>query len=88
MVQEQRLQLKMTFLLGYNTKNCCFVRWWEFRGSTFLGGEGLSKALANDGILVKKIFAIKDSERNKLLGVYFHSSQPNWEICGNDFYVP
>ena len=39
-------------------------------------------------ILVKYIFAIKTSERSKLLGVYFHNSQPNCEICGNNFYVP
>ena len=33
-------------------------------------------------------FVIKDSKRNKLLGVHFHSAQQNWEICGNDFYIP
>ena len=43
----------------------------------FPGGGRLSKACADDGILMKKIFAIKASERSKLLGVYFHSSQQN-----------
>ena len=42
----------------------------------------------DEGILVKQVFPIKASERSKLLGVYFHNSQPNCEICGNDFYVP
>ena len=48
----------------------------KFGEGIFLGRGRLSKTRADDGILVKEIFAIKDSERNKLL-VYFHSSQPN-----------
>ena len=50
--------------------------------------EWLSKACGDDGISLKQIFAIKVLERSKLLGVYFHSSQPYCEICENDFYVP
>ena len=44
----------------------------------------LSKACADDRILV--IFAIKASKCSKLLEVYFHSWQPNWQICESDFY--
>ena len=33
------------------------------------------------------MFAIKATERSELLEVYFHISQPNWEICGNGFYI-
>ena len=54
--------------------------------SIFLGGGRLSKECADDGISV--ISAIKALEISKLLGVCFHSSQLNWEICENDFYIP
>ena len=52
MVQEQRLQLKMKFLLGYNMK---IVALWgkKFGGGIFLGGGRLSKSWADDGILGK-----------------------------------
>ena len=87
MVQEQRPQLKMKFLLGYNMK---IVVLWEDEnlvgGSICLGGGRLSKECADNWISVN--FAIKALEIGKLLGVCFHSSQLNWEIYGNDFYVP
>ena len=51
------------------------------------GAGRQSKACVNDGILVKAFFAIKALECCKPWGIYFHSSQSNWEICGNDFYV-
>ena len=62
MVQKQWLQLKMKLLLGYNMKTvvlcvCVCVCVWgggeEFNGGIFLGGGRLSKACADDGILVK-----------------------------------
>ena len=66
MVQEQLLQLKMKLLLGYNMKTvvlcvCVCVCVWGggggggggFNGGIFLGGGRLSKACADDGILVK-----------------------------------
>ena len=59
--------------------------WWR---CIFSGGGRLSKACADDGTLIKKIFAIKPSGHRKLLGVYFHGSQINRKICGNNFYVP
>ena len=88
MVQEQRLQLKMKFLLGYNMKIVVFwggieiwrghFSWWRktIQGSCWWWNFSEIN------------FCNKDSERNKLLGVSFHSSQPNWEICRNDFYIP
>ena len=61
MVQEQWLQLKMRLLLGYNLK--IVVLWWmgggvgggglKFGGGIFLVGGKLSKAHADEGILVK-----------------------------------
>ena len=50
MVQEQRLQLKMKFLLGYNMKIVVLQNFFE---GIFLGGGRLSKAHADGGILVK-----------------------------------
>ena len=83
---QQRLQLKMKFLLGYTWKLlfCGGIKtwWWYFSWwSKIIQGSCWWWSFSEVN------FAIKDSERNKLLGVYFHSSQPNWEICGNDFYV-
>ena len=40
MVQVQRLQLKMKFLLGYNMK---FVIYWGWGGNEPLVGEGVLK---------------------------------------------
>ena len=53
MVQEQRLKLKMKFLLGYNMK--MVVLWGDkkFGGGFFLGERRLSKGRADDEILVK-----------------------------------
>ena len=55
MVQEQRQQLTMKFLLGYRMKT--IVLWREGDKNLvvgiFPGGGRLSKAFANDGILVK-----------------------------------
>ena len=55
MVQEQRQQLKMKFLLGYGMKT--IVLWREgakhLVEGNFPGGGRLSKAFADDGILVK-----------------------------------
>ena len=49
MVQEQWLQLKMKFLLGYNMKIVSWEEWTSGGGSwlwgTFLGGRGMSKFL-------------------------------------------
>ena len=53
MVQEQRLQLKMKFLLGYNMKIVVLWGVQKFGEGIFLGGGRLSKARADDGILVK-----------------------------------
>ena len=52
-VQEQRLQLKMKFLLGYNMK---IVVLWGNKNLVrvfFFGGGRLCKACADEGILVK-----------------------------------
>ena len=53
MVQEQLLQPKMMFLLGYNMK--IVVLWADknLGGGIFLGEGRLSKARVDDGILVK-----------------------------------
>ena len=61
MVQEQRLQLTMKFLLGYNMK--IVVLWGIFffffffffwgGGGIFPGGRRLSKECADEGISVK-----------------------------------
>ena len=53
MVQEQQLQLKMKFLLGYNIK--IVVLWGDKNlvGGTFPGERRLSKGCADDGVLVK-----------------------------------
>ena len=55
MVQEQRLQLKMKFSLGYNMK---IVALWGDKnlvggGGSFPGEGRLSKAWVDDGIEVK-----------------------------------
>ena len=55
MVQEQRLQLKMRFLLGYNMK---IVALWGDKnlvgeGGIFSGGGRLSNSCVDDGILLK-----------------------------------
>ena len=78
----------MKFLLGYNMNIA--VLWGDKNlvGWVIFPGGRLSKACADDGILVNSIFAIKSLEHSKLLGVYFYSSQPNWETCGNYFCVP
>ena len=50
-VQQQRLQLKMKFLLGYNKK---IVDLWGGGGGGLVPcGGRLSKAFAHDGILIK-----------------------------------
>ena len=78
MAQEQWLQLQMKLLLGYNMKIFVFGGNNNLVGAFFLVEKDYPRqALADDGILVKQIFAIKNSERNKILEVYFHSSQPN-----------
>ena len=88
MVQEQLLQPKMKFLLGYNMK---IVVLWADKN---LGGGHFSwwrKTIQGScwwWNFSEVNFVIKDSKRNKLLGVHFHSAQQNWEICGNDFYIP
>ena len=76
MVEKQQLKLKMKFLLSCNIK---IVVLWRDKNlvGIFFGGRRLSKARADNGILLKLLFAIKDPEQNKLLGVFFHSSQPN-----------
>ena len=48
-VQQQRLQLKMKFLLGYNKK---IVDLRGRGGGLVPGGARLSKACAHDGILM------------------------------------
>ena len=53
MVKEQRLQLKMKFLLGYNMKIVVLQGDKNFFEGIFLGEGRLSKARADDGILVK-----------------------------------
>ena len=53
-------------------------------GGIFLGGRRLSRARADDGILVKYIFAIKDSKRNKLSGV--HSQTEKYEEMISTFH--
>ena len=75
----------MKFLLGYNMKIVVLFGNKYLVRAIFPGGGRLSKAWADGGILVS---VIKASERSNILEVYFHSSQPNWEIYGNDFYVP
>ena len=53
MVQEQWLQLKTRFSMGYNSKS--FVLWGDKHlvGGIFPGGGRLSKACADDGVLVR-----------------------------------
>ena len=60
MVQEQRLQLTMKFLLGYNMKIVVlwgiilFLFFFFFEGGgIFPGGRRLSKECADEGISVK-----------------------------------
>ena len=60
MVQEQRLQLTMKFLLGYNMKIVVlwgiilFLFFFFLRGrGIFPGGRRLSKECADEGISVK-----------------------------------
>ena len=59
-VQEQRLRLQMTFLLGYSKKIVALSWWGEKKGGgvkirwNIFPGEGRrSKAFAHDGILMK-----------------------------------
>ena len=51
-------------------------------GCIFPGGGRPSKACADDGILVKYIFAIKASECSKRLEVYFHSYSQTEKYVG------
>ena len=54
MVQEQRLQLKIKFLLGYNMETVVLLGGDKnLVGGIFPGGERLAKACADDGVLVK-----------------------------------
>ena len=56
MVQEQWLQLKTRFSMGYNMKS--FVLWGDKHlvGGIFPGGGRLSKASADDGVFSKVNF--------------------------------
>ena len=53
MVQEQRLQLKMKFSLGYNMKIVALLGDENLVGGSFPGEGRLSKACVDDRILVK-----------------------------------
>ena len=46
-VQEQRLQLKMEFLLGYNMKDFIYFEGYKFDGGHFSWWRGMTKLSAN-----------------------------------------